>query len=385
LSKERVTSFYSCLYGWNMFDAKLLTHELEQFLSEEGRVLETLCGQTESPTLLIEVGCGYGRYMRWSIAHGFSYLGCDLVPWLIDMGQIRLAALKKEHPDSQASLHTLSIERLAELMPGDSGSVSTLVFFPFNCFGNLSNISPVMETLARCADEVFISTFRTDEITTTLRKAYYANCGYSDLVTYKTQVGSLVSSKEGLHAIAYSADYLERLFARYGFELNSAVNYGTIGVGYHFSPDKSQSAITQDIQHHLGQIECLPMPVTLSILQDNAQESHPGELLEFENYDTLLVGVTPHELYLECNQDWAENQAEHQIVKLELMVSAHTLDQPEYQVVVAIIKQFVTISENTVHMVLEPYGDQVSLWPLMRCQPTVLNPNSVQRPQMEAV
>ena len=66
----------------------------EAYLTEEEEVL--LEAMMRGYSRLVEVGCGYGRYLNWAVSRGYDYLGLDIVPWLVELGQLRIANARKQ-------------------------------------------------------------------------------------------------------------------------------------------------------------------------------------------------------------------------------------------------------------------------------------------------
>lgn len=217
-----------------MFADEYLTPAVRAYLDLEA---EPLRGEA-SFTHLFEVGCGHGRYLLWARERGLDYDGLDIVPWLVEEGRSRLAALKssfrrcKLHVGSVEDLHALWI---AEGLEPRSGS--TIVFFPFNCFGNLARPERVVRSIAATGARVFLSVFATSPEATARRREFYAQSGYAALSTHTMDRGVLFTSAEGMWSFAYDRGHLEKTFDAAGYALVRSVALGPIAVGYLFCPE----------------------------------------------------------------------------------------------------------------------------------------------------
>jgi hypothetical protein len=234
---DKVKDFYSTATGWNMFDQRYLTEPLMEFIGKEHLFVQELFATCSEYKGILEIGCGYGRFMNWAICNEVDYDGLDLVPWLVDIGLLRQQKLKKLFQNAWARVHNLPAEHMGKVLYSNSCSrehAAKLLIFPFNCFGNIANLKEVMKALAASGQDVLISTYRTDPFTSASRKAYYRKCGFTKVEIQGANNGILLTSAEGLHAIAYTECYLRELFEEYGYNLAYKVGLGSIGLQYHF-------------------------------------------------------------------------------------------------------------------------------------------------------
>lgn len=296
IGDDPVRRFYSSGQGWNMFNSALLTQELREFLQEEIEFVDYVTSRMgRQCSRLVEIGCGYGRYLEWASRRGLSYFGLDLVPWLADMGSLRAQQLQMQFPNWQGHVENASVDQIDQILLAqtqiDITAGRPLVLFPFNCFGNLNRVEAVMQALSRLGADVLISTFKDDEETITIRKAYYQNCGYETNLTHsRISNGVLIQADEGLRAYAYSIRYLKELFERHGFALASPVkNLSRIGVGLLFQPHKART-------EESVQTDC-SMSVRLMIAQPCPKSS--TELLEILEGSARVVELMGHQLSVE--------------------------------------------------------------------------------------
>ena len=243
---DEISSFYGEDRGWLMFDAEKLTPEIKAYLEAEVVALGQVVHQGGYKRL-VEVGCGWGRYLDWALSGGLSYVGLDIVPWLIKMAELRLTAARVKYQNPLCSVHLHEAEKLAELPFLKRSGQETLVWFPFNCFGNVSKIDQVIDSLLSLGLDCAISTFKTDAVSTKARREYYESCGYRNLSTRIVRSGLIFNSEEGFHANAYNRAFLSDYFVRRGFSLRSDLD---LPVGYlmHFTlNNKPQPAVKPDL------------------------------------------------------------------------------------------------------------------------------------------
>lgn len=229
--KERVEHYYS-EFGWRMFDPSLLTPELKEYLSEECRALQAVVQSSDRHyDTLIEVGCGYGRYLEWALERQLRYEGIDLVPWLVEMGQGFVAEIRLSKPEAHCEIRRMSAQYMHQVL-SDADTLAPLIFFPFNCFGSLADPQLVLESLSQCKGDLFISTFQCHEQATAARKDYYEKCGASVCKVETTEQGRIIESEDGLVSIAYSEKHILESLASHGFVVCNAIPLTEIGIGY---------------------------------------------------------------------------------------------------------------------------------------------------------
>ena len=294
-----VKDFYSNATGWNMFDGRYLTQPVSEFISAEHVFIDELFKTCSKYKGIIEIGCGYGRFMNWASSNEVDYDGLDLVPWLVDIGILRQQKLGELLHPGRYRVHNLPAEDMGKVLGASSYSrkPNKLIIFPFNCFGNIANLKEVMKALAESGQDVLISTYRTDPETSALRKAYYRKCGFTQVEIQRTSNGILLTSAEGLHAIAYDEWYLRLLFEEYGYELTYKVDLGAIGLQYHFKSRSGRersyesSSISQTVSRQIQELVEPPYIgsdeaswLNLSALRDEVSTSTSnGNLLMFES------------------------------------------------------------------------------------------------------
>ena len=235
---DSVEKFYGQNNGWRMFDGKMLTPDVADFLIEEKRgvaaYLEKSAGTLHQ---FLEIGCGYGRYLHVALKHGVNYRGIELVKWLAELGKVRVSACSLP-PNCSAQIEHLSAEHLHCVFPNPDSLLADkcCVFFPFNCFGNLRSPRKVLSELNGRNVEVIISNFSCSEEATQARLRYYAKCGCTELSSQQNAAGMQISSCESLQSLAYRPESLEVLMNEFGFRLTQRLSLSSLGSLFFFSP-----------------------------------------------------------------------------------------------------------------------------------------------------
>lgn len=298
-----------------MFDSRALTPEIKSYLSNESDFLARV--MSTGYASLVEVGCGYGRYLEWSLSRGYNYIGIDIVPWLVELGQLRVAAAKKKYAsaDCKVLLHPAEeissvIEEIAMRLP----ERNALILFPFNCLGNVSRFEAVLDSIQESGVAVVVSTFKTDATSTKIRKEYYRNCGFEQLNSRILRQGLLMVSAEGFHAMAYHGDWLANAFRRRSFELKERYLDSSVGSIYYFKPEEEPGAGVVDTGS--SSTEAPLMRVILSCITDDplaqvAGAESSAQLLTFGEISADLQLVSPERLQGTCSEYLEPNQLLH--------------------------------------------------------------------------
>lgn len=241
---DLVARFYGSGMGWRMFDGKYLTPELSTYLRSEAILLASASKEFEDFNHLIEVGCGFGRYLSWAVDQGHGYDGVELIGWLAQMGQERIRQKVQRGLNTKPMAITHGSASVVDFLLHETfrnSMIHPITFFPFNCFGNLSNPKLVMQSLSQSADLVIISTFETNSYATATRSKYYESCGYQNVKSVENENGVLVTSEDGLHSYAYHAEFLQQLFGEFNYQLHRRQEFGGIGAFYVFLREEKQN------------------------------------------------------------------------------------------------------------------------------------------------
>ncbi|MBU3935018.1 class I SAM-dependent methyltransferase [Patescibacteria group bacterium] len=221
--------FYSNGKGDRLIDPLFYPKAIRLFLEDEQRLLEQL---TESFDLLIEVGCMHGRYLDWAARHGKSYVGIDVVKRYVDAGVKNVGELKL--PRDRYRFVLGGAEDIATIIrPSDFGvdPGRCLALFPFNSFGNMPMLRPVIRSLAKSSLPFFISSYRISQKATECRRGYYRNCGYRGIKTLRSRRGVRFTSPDGLSTVAYDPAFLREVFIANN-TVAKPVPFSQIGMAY---------------------------------------------------------------------------------------------------------------------------------------------------------
>lgn len=215
-------SFYDTGPGDQLADEKRYTPAIRIFLTEEERLLAAAIGKAE---LLVEVGCMWGRYLRWAVERGLDYLGLDIVPRYITAGRNAVSRLGLS-PERYRFVMTAA-EALPRVITGDPSRA--FAFFPFNSFGNASHPKGISAALEQVSIPFLISSYSTSRAATESRREYYEAAGMRAICQQRSRFGVTFSSPDGLNSTAYSTSGMRELFV--GIPLRAA-HFGGIGIAW---------------------------------------------------------------------------------------------------------------------------------------------------------
>ncbi len=231
LAPGAAQQFYACGLGDRLVDELRYPAGIREFLSAERRLLVAL---RPLFTTLVEIGCMDGRHVEWAATHQKRYLGVEPVARYAAAARHSIRRSKLDPSRYRVvqgggeDLETI-VER--QLTPRER----SLLFFPFNSFGNASHPSAILNTLMRVARPVLISSYRPTQLATRVRAEYYERCGYHRLRQQSSSSCIRFVTDDGLNSVAYQPRYLRRLAADCGLELRP-VRFGRVGLAF-VSPD----------------------------------------------------------------------------------------------------------------------------------------------------
>lgn len=306
IDSPRVRRFYAEAGGENMFDSRFLTPAIRRYLAEESGLLTRIFAE-RGYTHLIEVGCGYGRYLKWALAGDVHYDGIDLVDWMTEFGQVRLEQLAGVKPELHRAIYNLGVEALPELLferRRVDGPVRTLALFPFNCFGNLENLEETLQALRGMGCDVLIATYDRHEEATMERLAYYERCGYRRLAWEDTPDGTLITSQEGFRSLAFTPDYLDSLMRSGGFEPGAVSPFAGIGQGHlyhHFEAVEASTGVRSTVDRREFNRKARMLKAWITVVQEDilddslllAMERDEVEVVNLSLDGILVHHVTP--------------------------------------------------------------------------------------------
>jgi hypothetical protein len=305
-----------------MFNSTCLTPALRHFLQQEKIFLGKLVASQPIGHLL-EVGCGHGRFMKWALRRQLHYDGFEIVPWLADLAGLGAELVRAEYPAQRCGIHNHCVSAMenafADAPPLTLNGRAGLVFFPFNCFGNLADRDEVVAAIARHTGHVLVSGFLTSPEATGQRAAYYSHCGCTNVTCQEDDKGVLVRTGDGLHSYAFRKEFLEALFAQYGFQLRQEGEFGGIGIAYHWTSTGRTQAPAAEAppavpeRRPLGLTSCSGIAVT-SIEEEDSGYGPTG-LVNFFARPAALRHLSPTGALLECPGRLERNT----LVKIDLL------------------------------------------------------------------
>ena len=202
-----VEYIYGRSYGWNMFDYRYLTPEIRTYLAEEDQRVGQIIDSTDALDTLIEVGCGYGRYLDFAAQRGLCYVGVDIVDWMVDLARARYQALSSRMPALRAELINACASELPYALSRSTLSFEpgrALVLFPFNCLGNVEALDDAIDCLRALGSHLAVSGFLDHDDATRVRTEYYRECGLELTGGRSTSAGAQILGRDSFNSIAFS-------------------------------------------------------------------------------------------------------------------------------------------------------------------------------------
>jgi SAM-dependent methyltransferase len=214
MSATRARDFFGRVESDRLADAANYPPEIVEFLDCERRVLGRLL---PSVTLLVEVACGSGRYLRLAAAHDVAYLGIDVVERHVEAG--RRAVAEHGLPADRYRFMLGEAETIADVVEPVAG---TLVLFPFSILSALSDLDALARQLRRLGSPFLASLYRPTQRMTAGRLEYYRRCGFRDVRARWSARGVSLTTGEGLTTTAYHPSFLQELWSRHGLQVEMA-------------------------------------------------------------------------------------------------------------------------------------------------------------------
>jgi len=200
-----VSTFYDS-FGDSLVDSNNYSNDIESYLILEDKMINSILGNGNY-SCLIEVGCMEGRSIYLAKSHQISYCGIDIVKRYIEKANIaiRESKIEKHGRAILLSAYDLNSDIIPELL-----DQSCLIYFPFNCFGNIPDFNRLRNVICNINANIFISTYQTNVYAHKVRSDYYKKSGYSEIKCNATDEEVRFSSKENLNTTAYELNFLLR-------------------------------------------------------------------------------------------------------------------------------------------------------------------------------
>lgn len=227
------SGFYGAGAGGQLADELNYPAAIQQYLSAEELLTGRLCRDC---SLLVEVGCMWGRHLRWAGDRGLSYIGVDAAPEYINALKQRLA--RRKHPSQTFTAATCDVtcdSALQYLLEPYFKTHKLLLLFPFNSIGNMRQLRGIARQLSAISGRgasFLIATYDVTSRATEARTEYYRNCSMLNLRMRRLRWGIVFTSLQGLRSIAYNPTYMLNTFSAVGLHLHTEM-LSDIGVGYY--------------------------------------------------------------------------------------------------------------------------------------------------------
>lgn len=225
-----MNNFYKSGLGTRLILEDNYPEEIHRYLIAELKLLGTIISDYK---VITEVGCMHGRYTDYVLEHGCNYLGVDVVESYIKEGK-RLAK-QKSYNRSRCRFKCIDARHIhkeifLKEMFGMHRS-DNLIFYPFNCIGNMMGIGDAIDSLIKLNSPFLICTYKTDNESTRVRFDYYYRCEYARLTCVRQDSGVLFTSNDGLNTIALDQNWLINAFMERGVTVYP-IPLSKIGVAY---------------------------------------------------------------------------------------------------------------------------------------------------------
>lgn len=196
---------------------------IKQYLAAEKQLLLQCLQRFEC---IVEAGCTTGYYTDVVLSVGKDYVG-------VDIALHRIMRARQEFGNNPRCRFVCDdILNLEEIIADLSlPAQDTLIIFPFNAFGNLTQPDKILRFLAKTGIKCIISTYKTDLETQKMRTHYYLNCGFENLTCNYSSEGVRFFNSSGLNTVAYTERSFKDFFERNRLQLRSIV-LGETGMAY---------------------------------------------------------------------------------------------------------------------------------------------------------
>lgn len=301
---------YGRSYGWNMFDCSCLTPEVREYLAEEDTRVGQVVDADDLLDTIIEVGCGYGRYLDFAAEHGLRYVGVDIVDWMVDLARARYTALAAT-TNLQAGFLRACASELPYALSRGSFAVEpnrALVLFPFNCLGNVEALDDAIDCLRALGSQIAVSGFLDHDAATRVRTEYYRECGLELTGVESTPEGAKIVGRDSFNSIAFSVDELTHRFGKAGYVIERSMSASPHAAVTHFvprfqgsrrlgrtrqPPRTPPSPPLQQLDRRSEPRYRIHAPIRVSRLSRSSCEElrHPSALMRFSHFDASVLDI----------------------------------------------------------------------------------------------
>ena len=217
------------IYEYGIGDALLEPSMHPPAITEYIAAEEQLLLQLMLPySVVIEGGCSSGRHTAMVLEQGKKYIGIDNVDRYLQQAATTWPA---------ASFICSNITNITpQALPAYANNSNSLMLFPFNLIGALSDPVAALQMLAAGGWPFVLFTFDSTAHATAARLQYYSEAGFTSLHCEQSATGTVFTDEAGLHSTAYTAQWFKEQFKSFGFPFY-ATHVGEIGKAYYnFQP-----------------------------------------------------------------------------------------------------------------------------------------------------
>lgn len=207
------------------------TKALQEYFEQQQHVFESIVA-SENYTTVIEAGCGDGSFLfPTAVQMGINYYGVDKEPQAI-------AQLNKKisHISHQSKLEAVCadmhdfVEILADY---DIPLTDCLVVFPFNALGVMENPRHILSQISRLGLDTLIFTYKTTDQAQILRRDYYCQLGFANLVRQQDTDGIAFRSEDGLLSYTYYSYMIDHWLQASSTATIQTMEFSQLGIAIH--------------------------------------------------------------------------------------------------------------------------------------------------------
>lgn len=193
----------------NIMDNSNYTEEIKQLLLLENKFILKLM-DSKNYKRIIEIGCGFGEN-AFDFAMHYSeieYIGLDVNHQYISKANL-MAEIRGHKNLYFNKLAANEIENILSKL-NDFKEKKTLIYFPFNIFGNISKIFETITKIYEYECDFVIFTYQHNEKANQERQIYYTNCGFK-LEFKENQLFSCFFSCDGFFSKVYKKKFMDEI------------------------------------------------------------------------------------------------------------------------------------------------------------------------------
>jgi len=221
--------FYGGSLGNRLVNSCNYPNDIKEFLKEEESIL---IDSMKGCDIVIEVGCMEVRNLQCVVNNGKKYIGVDIIPSYIETSN---KIIQEEGLSSICECICIDAENLDIIFEKSNlikDSKNPMFFFPFNSFGNMSNIDNVIKSMSKIKKALFVLfTYQINDYSNSVRFNYYHNCNYEHLNIVYESNGVRFTSDDGLNSMAYDENFLGDLIKKNGLNFK-VIKFSNIGTAY---------------------------------------------------------------------------------------------------------------------------------------------------------